>query len=122
MKPAPSLPALFLSTIKKLPPQPANLRLAVSGGALAPEPPRATRNTPEFIRNLLKNTLFFSFFRVPPGMTWDEAELEKKFGFSRLNSKKKWSENCAKIWWAKKIWVQPAEPTPHRNSNFAAKI
>jgi len=39
---------------------------AASGGALAPEPPRATRNTPEFIRNFLKNTLFFSFFWVQP--------------------------------------------------------
>ena len=39
---------------------------AASGGALAPEPPRATRNTPEFIRNLSKQTLFFSFCRVQP--------------------------------------------------------
>ena len=34
---------------------------AASGGALAPEPPRATHNTLEFIRNLSKNILFFPF-------------------------------------------------------------
>jgi len=33
---------------------------AASGGA--PEPPRATRITPECIRNLSINTLFFNFF------------------------------------------------------------
>jgi len=32
---------------------------AASGGALAPEPPRATRSTPESILNLSQKTLFF---------------------------------------------------------------
>ena len=49
---------------------------AARGGALATEPPRDTRITQEFIRNLSKNILFlnfsdFSLHRVHP------AELEK---------------------------------------------
>jgi len=77
MKPAPSLPALFLSTIKKLPPQPASFSLetrspvetltlgrAASGGALAPEPPRATRSQPETIWTVPQNPLFFIFFEL----------------------------------------------------------
>jgi len=32
---------------------------AASGGALAPEPPRATRNTPESIRNFFPMHTFF---------------------------------------------------------------
>jgi len=35
-----------------------------SGGSSAPEPPRATRNTPEFIRNFPKNTLSFFIFLI----------------------------------------------------------
>ena len=46
---------------------------AASGGALAPEPPRATRNTPEFIRNLSKKHFFLIF--------WTSA-----YKHSRLNS------------------------------------
>jgi len=37
---------------------------AASGGALAPEPPPATRNTPEYIRNFPKTSFFFRFFDI----------------------------------------------------------
>jgi len=40
-----------------------------SGGALAPEPPRATRNTPEFIQNVSKKTPFFVFFEFSQDKT-----------------------------------------------------
>jgi len=73
LRPAPSLPALFLSTIKKLPPQPAsfytpsrNSDFGARGKRLAPEPPRATRSQPESIRRTVpKEPLFPTFF--PPG-------------------------------------------------------
>ena len=41
---------------------------AASGGALAPQPPRATRSQPEPIEFSPKNN-FFSFFRVEPVYT-----------------------------------------------------
>ena len=68
MKPAPSLPALFLWTIKKMPPQPASFGRAASGGALAPQPLRSTRNTPEFTEFVQKHTFFSFFFWVQPGL------------------------------------------------------
>jgi len=77
-----------------------------SRGALALEPPRTTRNTPEFIQNLSKKTLFFHFsgfrLRIPPKLIpaiKDELHAQAKpkspeCEFSRLNSQqaKKTSE------------------------------
>jgi len=39
-----------------------HLGRAASGGALAPELPRATRSTPECIRIVVPKTFFFHFF------------------------------------------------------------
>jgi len=83
MQPAPSLPALFLQTIKKLPPQPASFGRAASGGALALE-------LPEFIRNLSKNIPFFSFFCSAKGL--GVTKLEKKGWVQPAKLKKKSSQ------------------------------
>jgi len=45
-----------------------------SGGALAPEPLRATRNTPEFRENLSKKTLFFSLFQFSRSRTRSQPD------------------------------------------------
>ena len=45
---------------------------AASGGALAPEPPRATRSQPESIRTVVPPTLFSSFFGLQPGSFSEE--------------------------------------------------
>ena len=45
---------------------------AASGGALAPEPPRATRRQPEFIRTVhLVQGFFPRFFQVEPVPYWE---------------------------------------------------
>ena len=52
---------------------------ASSRGALAPEPPRATRSQPELLRTGEKNVCNFFFlasFRVEPGL--QKSEKEKK--------------------------------------------
>ena len=66
---------------------------AASGGALAPEPPCATRNTPDFIRNLSKKTLF------PHYLSWAAPAPGIFF--------KNFSANFfSKIWVEPKIWVE----------------
>jgi len=68
MQPAPSLPALFLQTIKKLPPQPAGFytprrksKFGVRGKrTVAPEPPRATCSQPESIRHFFPRTYAYT--------------------------------------------------------------
>jgi len=64
---------------------------AASAGALAPEPPRATRSKPEHIRKVHPKPFFFTFFPVEPGSTSrpvQRVQAKSKFrtwGLSWLN-------------------------------------
>ena len=139
MKPAPSLPALvvsccflFLWTIKKLPPQPAGFGRAASGGALAPQPTRATCNQPEFagIRTISQKPLFPHFFEFSLEIhahnhtylphEWTEKNTKGSAGWTR---RKRWGKIRPKFGGrrpfgfsrlnpngGKPMWVQPAEP------------
>ena len=94
---------------------------AASGGALAPEPSRATRNTPDFIQNWFKNTLLFHFVEFIQGTRQGKDELDKKVE-QMAEFKTKNAKNWVKIRRKKffrfrrlnsifpRIWVQPAEP------------
>jgi len=55
--------------------QPVNLWRAASGGALAPEPPRATRVQPESILTvaLVKSTFFLDCFQVEPALSGEQS-------------------------------------------------
>jgi len=46
-------------------------------GALAPEPPHATRNQPESVRTFDENTLFSRFFRVEPALALAQCGLRE---------------------------------------------
>jgi len=85
---------------------------AACGGALAPEPPRATRYQPEPIRTVPKIIVFFFNF-----LSWavsgrecvcnvdfcpSLAQLRKKIGLSQLNPDF-CKQNCT-------FWAEPAQP------------
>ena len=69
----------------------STLGRAASGGALAPEPQRATRSTPELIRTVPQKPFFSHFLSWATGswnLGWDGSTriCEKKAGLSRLNA------------------------------------
>jgi len=75
MKPAPSCQLCFYKPLGNCHPsrrvstppvETPTFGRAASGGALAPEPPRATRSQPEPIRTVPQKPLFFTFFGVEP--------------------------------------------------------
>ena len=68
--------------------QPGSMRRAASGGALAPEPPRASRSQPEPMQTVILSTthFFFRFF-------WVEAAFVDFSGFRpNLGSAQIWHE------------------------------
>jgi len=80
-----------------------------SGEALAPEPPRATRNTPEFTRNLSIKTLFFHF--LGSAGTNKTPKRNKKMKAPQMP-----------IWWGDRLG--PAEPKSQKcgSSRFHSKM
>ena len=81
---------------------------AASGGALAPEPPRATRNTPECIYGISQKTLFFfSYFWVqhtqPAAYTGWCGIFATSAGWSQNGGKKRVCDFGAKNGDAKKL-------------------
>jgi len=82
---------------------------AASGGALAPQPPRANRSTPEFIQNFPKNP-FFSCVRVQPVSVSAKPKCWKS-ELSRLNP---WVAQNAKNGFLGKFW--PSEKISSRAS------
>jgi len=91
---------------------------AASGGALAPEPSRATRNTPDFIQNWFKNTLLFHFVEFIQGTRQGKDELDKKVE-QMAEFKTKNAKNWVKIRRKKIFWVQAAELNFFKNLGSA---
>jgi len=88
---------------------------AASAGAVAPEPPRATRSTPEFIRDFSKKYLFF-LICLCSARTGPAKPKSQKCEFSRLNSKM--AKQTSQINLVQKYAVEKQFDFSPLNSNF----